>query len=113
MSDLRDLSWSPSEKKAARKAFESAYERECRAISAKLKSMMADDSDPRYLWRIHDYLSKQRRETDEKYDYRYSVLIYVFARLLNEGWLTEADLTELQQDKIEKIKNLANWNRQE
>lgn len=104
---LDDLHWSPAEKKAARKAFDAAYERECRSISAKVKSMAADDADPRHIWRIHDYLSKRRRETDLKYDYRYSRLITVFAILLTEGWLTEADLSGLGPDKIERIKVIA------
>jgi hypothetical protein len=107
MDGLHDLHWSPSEKKAARRAFEAAYERECRAISSKLKQMMADDPDPRDIWRIHDYLSRKRQSTDRKYDYRYSILIQVFAQLLSEGWLTEADLSGLNADKIEKIKGLA------
>ncbi|MGH9325830.1 MAG: hypothetical protein ACRD2B_03975 [Terriglobia bacterium] len=106
---LRDLQWSPSEKKAARKAFEAAYERECGAIASRLKEMMQDDADPRYIWRIHEYLSQQRRDTDQKYDYRYSVLIEVFARLLNEGWLKEQELSGLSPDKIEQIKGLADF----
>ncbi len=106
---FRDLKWSSSEKKAARKAFESAYARECRAIASKLKEMMRDDSDPRTIWHIHDYLSEQRRDTDLKYDYRYSVLIEVFGQLLNEGWLTEAELNGLGPDKIAKIKHLADF----
>ena len=109
MESLRDLHWSPGEKKTAHKVFEAAYERECRAISSKLKELMADDADPNYLWRVHDYLSEQRRDVDRKYDFRYSVLIEVFARLLSEGWLSEADLNGLSQDKIGKIKALANF----
>lgn len=104
-----ELQWSPTDKKAARKAFQTAYDRECRAVGVKLRQMMTDDSDPQYLWRIHDYLSKQRRATDQKYDYRYSVLIQVFARLLSEGWLSEADLGGLSQDKIQRITELANF----
>lgn len=109
MDDIRDLRWSDAEKKAARKAFKTAYERECRAIGVKVRKMMADDSDPQYLWRIHDYLSKQRRATDQKYDYRYSVLIEVFGRLLSECLLSRADLSGLSQDKIARIIGFANF----
>lgn len=100
MSDLRDLLWSPSEKKVARKAYEAAYERECRAIACKLKQRMKDDADPSYIWRTHDHLSRERQKMDRKYDYRYSVLIEVFAQLLNEGWLTEADLSGLRPSQV-------------
>ena len=43
-----------------------------------------------------------------KYDYRYSVLISVFARLLTEGWLKKGDLEGLDADKIEQIEYWAN-----
>lgn len=64
-------------------------------------------SGPSDLWRIHDYLGDQRERTDEKYDYRYAVLVFVFARGLKEGWLRESGLEGLSEEKIEKIKYLA------
>ncbi len=104
---IRDLKWSQPEKAIARKAFDNAYSRECSVILEKLKKMIANASGPPDIWKIHDYLSVQRRETDNKYDYRYSVLLQVFARLLNENWITEADLQGLREDKIEIIKKFA------
>ena len=56
---------------------------------------------------IHDFLTEELKKIEDKYDYRYSVLIFVFARLLKEGWLKESDLDGLDKDKIEKIKYLA------
>jgi hypothetical protein len=41
------------------------------------------------------------------YDYRYSVLIFEFARQLKEGWLTLTDLEGLGEDKIKEIEKLA------
>ena len=105
--NLREMKWSKTEKEAARRAFEGAYRKECGAIAAKIKEMAAATSEPEDLWRIHDVLTKQRRQTDEKYDYRYSVLLFVFARLLQEGWITETDLQGLADDKIEAIRYLA------
>lgn len=105
---MNNIRWSKTEKIVARRAFEGAYQKECAAITAKLKEMIAAAAEPGDLWRIHDYLTKQRDQTDKKYDYRYSVLIFVFAMLLKERWLNEADLQGLQEDKIEKIKYLAN-----
>ena len=104
---MNNLEWSKAEKQAARRAYDAAYEKECRAIRAKVVQMLEGEDDIRQIWRIHDYLSEQRRETDDKYDYRYSKLIFVFARLLFEGWITEADLSGLGDDKIQKIKHLA------
>ncbi len=101
------MTWSAAEKKAARAAFERAYHKQCAAIGAKVKQMITQaPDDPRVIWGIHEYLSEKRRETDELFDYRYSVLIFVFGRLLGEGWLTEADLAGLSKDKMETIRRL-------
>ncbi len=99
--------WSKAEKAAAGRAFENAYERECREIINKLRVManQADDSDD--VWRVHDFLAEKRKEMDDKYDYRYSVLILVFARLLREGWITADDLEGLKGDKIATITEMA------
>ena len=70
--------------------------------------MMRDLANPNDIWRLHDFLSEKREEIDAKYDYRYSVLIFVFARLLKEGWLKESDLDGLHDDKVSKIIALAN-----
>jgi len=104
---MNDENWSTGEKKAARRAFEVAYERECAALIAKLKEQTNRASDANDLWQIQEFLAAARKETDHKYDYRYSVLIWVFARLMREGWLTVADLSGLREDKIEEIKSLA------
>ena len=108
MAHVQDIKWSKAEKSAARRAFESAYGRECDAITERLNAMIRDIADPDDIWRLHDFLSKKRKEIDRKYDYRYSVLIFVFARLLQEGWLKESDLEGLREDKTYQIKALAN-----
>jgi len=65
--------------------------------------MLATTSVSSDLWKIHDYLSVQRHTTDRTYDYRYSVLFNVFARLLKQKWLNIADLAGLEESKIERI----------
>jgi hypothetical protein len=45
---------------------------------------------------------------NRKYDYRYSVLVLVFATLLSEGWLAEQGLRGLHREKGEMIKRAAN-----
>jgi hypothetical protein len=102
-----EFRWSKSEKQVARRAFDAAYAMECHAIRARVQQMLRDGRDIRLIWRIHDYLSEQRKETDRKYVYRYSRLPEVFAILLTEGWLAESDLNGLSIDKITKIKDLA------
>ena len=102
----RELKWSRAEKEIVRRAFDSAYERECAEIRSKVRQMVESVSEPHDLWKIHDYLTERRDETDEKYDYRYSVLPFVFARLLKDGWITEAEIQGIKQDKLEVINRI-------
>jgi Photoprotection regulator fluorescence recovery protein len=69
--------------------------------------MIAQISEPPDIWSIHDFLSHERKRTDEIFDYRYSVLIEVFGILLREGWLSKRALTGLSPDKIAKIERMA------
>lgn len=104
---MNELKWTKSEKIVAKRAFEKCYQKECDAILTKLKDRLTTVDKPSDIWLIHDFLTEEREKTDDKYDYRYSVLIFVFARLLKEGWLQESDLDGINEDKIEKIKYLA------
>jgi hypothetical protein len=99
--------WSKSEKTIARRAFDLAYERECAALADEVRHMADRIAGPDDIWEIHDFLRGKRKEIDEKYDYRYSVLIFVFARLLGEGRLEESELAGLSDDKLAKIQFLA------
>ena len=74
--------------------------------------MLRGSAEPEEIWRIDDFLSERRREFERKYDFRYSVLIGVFGRLLYEGWVTEADLAGLKADKLEFVRTIAAMNRQ-
>jgi hypothetical protein len=100
--------WTKKEKTIARAAFDKAYEKECLQIIEKLKKKSLKLSGPEDVWDLHDYLSEIRKGIDEKYDYRYSVLILVFATLLKQKWLDFEDLEGLSPDKIDKIKSLVN-----
>ena len=104
---MRDISWSKKEKEIARRAFDNAYRKECTTLVNRAKKMLDSINDPLDIWKIHDLLTESRKEIDLKYDYRYSVLISVFARLLREGWLTDTDLAGLREDKLERVKALS------
>ena len=106
--NLNDMKWSKTEKETARRAFEKAYRKECAEMAARIRALAATVLTPEDLRRIHDLLTKERRQTDEKYDCRYSVLLFVFARLLHEGWIMETDLQGLAEDKIMAVRFLLN-----
>jgi hypothetical protein len=104
---IRDFNWSLEEKKIARAAFDKAYKKEMAEIKNELELRIKKIDDLQKVWSVHDYLSKRRNEIDKKYDYRYSVLINVFVRLLSEGYISEKDLEGLSEDKLNAIKFLS------
>ncbi len=105
---MNHLTWSKTEKAVAKRAFETAYRKECEATIEKLKERVGSAKEPADLWQVRDFLKKKLTKIEHKYDYRYSVLILVFAALVKEGWLQESDLKGFNPDKLEKINYLAN-----
>ena len=104
---VSETSWSETEKKIAREAFDRAYERETSALIEKVRSKASAIAELDDVWGLHDFLSAKRHDIDGKYDYRYSVLIFVLAGLLKEGWLQIDELKGLEQDKLAKVAAMA------
>lgn len=103
---IYELKWSKQEKKIARKAFDEAYQREMEFIRQELAGKLRGLKEANDIWKLYDYLAEKRRELAEKYDYRYSMLMLVLARLINDGFLRLEDLEGLSEDKLDKIKEL-------
>jgi hypothetical protein len=99
--------WSIMEEKVAQEAFKTAYEREIEALLKEVRSKAGSISELNDLWSLHDYLSARRHDIDGKYDYQESALIFIFARLLKEGWLKISELEGLSMDKRTKIAALS------
>jgi hypothetical protein len=97
----RDLKWSREEKTIARKAFELALKRELDAVILEAKRRATRLEEPDELWEIEHWLTRRRQEIDSKYDFRYSVLPLVFAKLLRDGRISEGELNGLGEDKLE------------
>ena len=98
--------WSPAEKAVARKAFDLALRREFDAVIAETKRRAAKIRQPSDLWDLEDYLTERRKHIDREYDYRYSILVTVFARLILQDRLTEQELHRLNPDKLDSIRQL-------
>lgn len=105
----KEMKWSRQEKEIARRAFNDAYNRECDSILQDVFKKASEAEDPAELWHIHDYLTEKRREADEKYDFRYSVLHLVFARLMHDGWIQKKDLEGISEDKLQEIQKVAEF----
>ena len=95
--------WSTSEKKIARRVFDAALHRELAEVMQTFKSMAANATEPSDIWSTEEFLTKSRNSIDRKYDYRYSQLEFVFGRLLREGRISEEDLKDLSEDKMQNI----------
>lgn len=98
--------WSKREKTIARRAFEQAYARECSAPTNEVRRLANGIAEPDDIRKLHNFLTRQRKALAEKDDFRYSVLLFVFARLVGEGWIREADLVGPSEDKLNKIRFL-------
>jgi hypothetical protein len=103
-SDVKD--WSKAEKQVAQAAFDKAHEREIQQLIKEVREQASTIAELEDVWRLNDALNARRHEIDGKYDYRYSVLIFVFAQLLREGWLQLNELEGLEADKLSKISAL-------
>jgi hypothetical protein len=97
----RDLRWSREEKTIARKAFDLALKRELDAVIREAKKRATRLEEPDELWEMEHWLTRRRQEIDSKYDFRYSVLPLVFAKLLRDGRISEGELHGLGEDKLE------------
>jgi hypothetical protein len=101
-----NMSWSPTEKKIARAAFDRAYERECAGILREVNKMLADATDSQVVWKIEKHIEKRRRAMENRYDFRYSVLLMHFAGMIRDRVLTEEDLAGLSSEKMKVIRGI-------
>lgn len=104
---MSNIDWSKTEKQVAQVAFEKAYDREVNALIAEVREKATAIAEIEDIWRLHNFLSARRHEIDGKYDDRESVLIFVFAGLIKEGWLHMNELEGLESDKLTKVTALS------
>ncbi len=98
--------WSPTEQEIARHACDRAREREVAALLAYVRDTASAISSLETLWNLHDFLSARRHDLDGKYEDQYDALIFLFARLIKEGWLSLDELAGLEANKLAKISAL-------
>ncbi|MEM8780248.1 MAG: hypothetical protein AAGF26_15530 [Cyanobacteria bacterium P01_G01_bin.49] len=104
---VSQINWSETEETIAKRAFETAYQREISALLKEVRELTPTISDLDQLWHLHDFLSARRHDIDGKYAYEDSTLVFAFAKLLKEGWLNRDELKGLDSEKLSKISALA------
>ncbi|MBW4621879.1 MAG: hypothetical protein KME17_21265 [Cyanosarcina radialis HA8281-LM2] len=105
--EVSETSWSELEKKVAQVAFNRAYDREITALIAEVRDRASTIAAIDDLWQLHDFLSARRHQIDGKYDYDYASLLFVFARLIEDGWLHLDEMEGLDRDKLSKVAAIA------
>lgn len=100
---LSNIEWSKTEETVAQSAFNKAYEREINFLIGEVRAKAGNVIKLEDIWNLHDYLSAKRHDIDGKYDYSYSALIFVFAQLVKEGWLSLNELEGLDKEKLSKV----------
>ena len=103
MMQTSELQWTSQEQSIAKAAFDKAYQREIQALVQLVRDQAGSISSTDDVWRLHDFLSARRHQLDGKYDERESALLFVFADLVKEGWLSLDDLDGLDALKLSKI----------
>ena len=104
---MREWKWSPHEKTVARRAFNLALRRELESVMREARERAARITEASDLWELERWLGERRRQIDGTFDYRYSELPRVFARLLRAGQLGDDDLRGLAPDKLDEIRSMA------
>ncbi len=102
---LRDLEWSSQEKKIARSAFDAALEKALAETLAEFKRKAEAAATPSDMWAIEDFLRQRRKQIEATFDFRYSKILLVFARLIRDGGLDETRLAGLSEDKLKIIRS--------
>jgi len=95
--------WTQIEEDIAHKAFEIAYKRETAALIDSVRHKVGCLNNIEDMWLLHDFLSVKRHEVDGRYDYNLPMLVFVFAGLIKDGWISLSELEGLNSDKIAKI----------
>jgi hypothetical protein len=100
---VMNVGWTEVEEEIAQRAFKIAYKRETEALIDSVRYKASCLTETEDMWRLHDFLSIKRHEVDGRYDYNLPMLVFVFAGLIKDGWITLSELEGLTGDKIAKI----------
>lgn len=97
---------SQAEETIAKQALKVAYQRETSALIANVRDRASSIIVLEDLWYLHDLLSTKRYEIDGKYTFNPASIVFDFADLVKEGWLTLNDLQGLKPEMLSKISAL-------
>ncbi len=100
---VNEVGWSQVEREIAQKALKTAHAREANTIVNLVREQSSEINSLEDLWKLHDFLSARRHDIDGKYDDSQAMFVFVFARLIKEGWLSLDELEGLDRAKVSKV----------
>lgn len=104
---MRELHWSPAEKKIARAAYDAGRERLLAETVAAFKARAAAVNTIEEMWAVQDFLQTREGDINHLLDYRYSQLPSVLGRMVGRGLLDESAVTALGEEKLAIIREVA------
>lgn len=104
---IAETGWTTKEIEISQRVLHKAYQRETETLVAQVRDKINNLTDIEHLWQVHDILSAKRYDLDGKYDAREPMLIFTFAELLKEGWISLEELAGLESAKLAKISSLS------
>ncbi len=104
---MRELQWSPAEKKIARQAYDAGRERVLAETVAAFKAKAAAVGTPGEMWAMQDFLVTREGDLNHLLDYRYSQLPRVLGQMIGRGLLEESAVAGLSEEKREIIREVA------
>ena len=106
MLQVSKIQLSEIEEKIVKQAFQTAYQRETSALISIVRDRAGSITELEDLWNLHDLLSTKRYELDGKYVFDSATIVFDYAQLIKEGWLSLEDLDGLKPEILSKISAL-------
>lgn len=100
------INWTNGEQKIARRALDAALVTALADLIADFKRRAAAVTEASEMWQIEIWLREQRKHIDYIFDYRYSQMHLVFARLIHDGLMEEYALSGLSDEHLTEIRKI-------
>jgi hypothetical protein len=103
MNQVTTSQWTSQERAVVKSALANAHQREIAAIVQVVRDRASEINSIDEVWQLNDFLSARRFDIDGKYNNDEDEVLFVLAKLTQEGWLQSQDLVGLEAAKLSKI----------
>ena len=95
--------WTEQEQAVGITALNRAQARTIERLIADLHRQVIELQSADQIWQLHDFLSIQRHGIEGRFEFRQESILFVFASLVKEGFLSLDELQGLDAEKLAKI----------